>query len=342
MPEISVIVPIYKAEAYLHRCVDSILAQTFTDFELILVDDGSPDRCGVICDEYAQKDSRVRVIHKPNGGVSSARNAGIDAAKGNYITFVDSDDYVNERYLTDLYKPLYNLVVSGYTCLDEMGNIGDTIRWNVFEIDRIASENISEVLKANGQKWMGFCWSKLFDANIIKSHSMAFDNRMHYGEDYVFVVQYLVNCNSLCILNSANYMYVRHSIASLSTTNDITYFDNFIKTEKVVAAEIETAFNIEFPISSDESIARSFASSIGYITANPDFSFWKKYSILKYLYKNKYFKLALADVPTYFQGTSRIYQLTIRLRSPFLLLAALSIRSKLKYKRKYQLDEQLV
>ena len=89
MPEVSVIVPVYKVEAYLRRCVDSILAQTFTDFELILVDDGSPDNCGAICDEYAEKDNRVRVIHKENGGVSSARNAGLDAAAGNYICFVE-------------------------------------------------------------------------------------------------------------------------------------------------------------------------------------------------------------------------------------------------------------
>ena len=90
-PKISVIVPVYKVEEYLHRCVDSILSQSFTDFELILVDDGSPDNCGKICDEYAQKDSRVKVFHKPNGGVSSARNYGLDNAKGEWIAFVDSE-----------------------------------------------------------------------------------------------------------------------------------------------------------------------------------------------------------------------------------------------------------
>ena len=84
-PKISVIVPVYKAEAYLHRCVDSLLAQTFTDFEVLLVDDGSPDRSGEICDEYARKDRRVRVFHKENGGVSSARNMGLDNARGEYV-----------------------------------------------------------------------------------------------------------------------------------------------------------------------------------------------------------------------------------------------------------------
>lgn len=93
-PLISVIVPVYKVEKYLEKCIDSILAQTYKNLEIILVDDGSPDRCGQICDEYAQKDNRVKVIHKENGGLSDARNAGIDVAKGDFISFVDSDDYI--------------------------------------------------------------------------------------------------------------------------------------------------------------------------------------------------------------------------------------------------------
>ena len=103
MPTISVIVPVYRVEKYIHRCIDSILAQTFRDFELILVDDGSPDNCGAICDAYAAKDSRIHVIHQENGGLSAARNAGIDWAFVNsdsqWLTFIDSDDWVHERIL---------------------------------------------------------------------------------------------------------------------------------------------------------------------------------------------------------------------------------------------------
>ena len=97
-PEISIIVPVYQVEKYLNECIDSILAQTFTDFELILVDDGSPDNCPALCDAAAEKDSRVRVIHKINGGVSTARNAGLAAAQGNWIGFVDPDDFVDKTY----------------------------------------------------------------------------------------------------------------------------------------------------------------------------------------------------------------------------------------------------
>lgn len=103
MPTISVIIPVYKVELYIHRCVDSILNQTYTDFELIMVDDGSPDNCGAICDEYAEKDSRIHVIHQENGGLSAARNAGIDWAFANsdsrWLAFIDSDDWIHKDYL---------------------------------------------------------------------------------------------------------------------------------------------------------------------------------------------------------------------------------------------------
>ncbi len=104
MPEISVIVPVYKVEKYLYRCIDSIIAQTFTDWECILVDDGSPDNCPAICDEYAKKDDRIKVIHKKNGGLSDARNAGLDIAKGEWITFIDSDDWIHKEYIECLYN----------------------------------------------------------------------------------------------------------------------------------------------------------------------------------------------------------------------------------------------
>lgn len=119
MPEVSVVIPVYRVEAYLRRCVDSVLAQTFSDFEVILVDDGSPDNCGVICDKYAQKDARVRVIHQENGGLSAARNAGIDAARGEYLFFMDSDDVIHPQTLDVLYGLLKahqaDIAIGGFT-----------------------------------------------------------------------------------------------------------------------------------------------------------------------------------------------------------------------------------
>jgi glycosyltransferase involved in cell wall biosynthesis len=103
---ISVVVPVYKVEPYIRRCIESIIGQTYTNLEIFLVDDGSPDCCGKICDEYAQKDSRIKVIHKVNGGVSDARNVALDLATGEYITFIDSDDYVSKYYIEYLYNNL--------------------------------------------------------------------------------------------------------------------------------------------------------------------------------------------------------------------------------------------
>ncbi len=125
--KISIIVPIYKVEEYLPRCIDSILAQTFTDFELILVDDGSPDNCGKICDEYAEKDARIRVIHKENGGLSDARNAGIEASCGEYLMFVDSDDWVDENYAYNMLENILStesdIAICGLNCAYPSGEI---------------------------------------------------------------------------------------------------------------------------------------------------------------------------------------------------------------------------
>ena len=111
---VSIIVPVYKAEKYIHQCIDSLLAQTYRNIEVILVDDGSPDHCGKICDEYAAKDSRVKVIHQQNGGVSAARNTGIAHSRGEWIAFVDADDSVTCAYIEPLYANDSDWVISGY------------------------------------------------------------------------------------------------------------------------------------------------------------------------------------------------------------------------------------
>lgn len=111
---VSIIVPVYKAEKYIHQCIDSLLTQTYRNIEVILVDDGSPDHCGKICDEYAAKDCRVKVIHQQNGGVSAARNVGLANATGEWITFVDADDSVTCAYIEQLYANDSDWVIGGY------------------------------------------------------------------------------------------------------------------------------------------------------------------------------------------------------------------------------------
>ena len=165
MAEISIIVPVYQVEKYIRQCIDSILAQTFTDFELILVDDGSKDNSGKICDEYAEKDKRIRVIHKENGGLSDARNKGLDNASGNYFMFVDGDDYIAPNMAECLYKKIFeakaDIAVCNYRYIFESDGEKD-----------FATENKAEVLNSNeifynrkNERNYGFwtvAWNKLY------------------------------------------------------------------------------------------------------------------------------------------------------------------------------------
>ena len=135
---ISIIVPIYNVEKYLKQCIESIISQTYRNIEIILVDDGSPDNCGKICDEYSQKDKRIIVLHKENGGLSDARNKGIDIAKGDYLTFVDSDDFVNIDYIEKLYNSIkFNntkLAQCGISKVDENNEIIEKLNYEKNQI----------------------------------------------------------------------------------------------------------------------------------------------------------------------------------------------------------------
>ena len=125
MPKLSIIVPVYNVEKYIRKCIDFILGKTFKDFELILVDDGSPDNCGEICESYARNDNRIRVIHRANGGLSAARNTGLSYATGKYIGFVDSDDYVSpvmyEKLINSIEKHNADICKCGYNEFDDLG-----------------------------------------------------------------------------------------------------------------------------------------------------------------------------------------------------------------------------
>lgn len=179
-PKISVIVPVYKAEKYLHRCVDSILAQTFTDFEVLLIDDGSPDRSGEICDEYAQKDSRVRVFHKENGGVSSARQCGIDNANGEYTIHADPDDWVEPNMLEELYAKAKEDDADMVIC-DFYYNSKTK---QIYQRQKPTALDHETVLKELFQQLHGSCWNKLVKRTCYKD--IRFDQTLSLYEDLFF------------------------------------------------------------------------------------------------------------------------------------------------------------
>lgn len=203
-PKISVIVPVYKVEEYLHRCVDSILSQSFTDFELILVDDGSPDNCGKICDEYAQKDSRVKVIHKKNGGASNARNVGIKNATGEWITFIDADDYIEQNFLNIPNETTEDLLIQNYK--QEKNNQITSVEFakSVMcqtDMQNFIDENLHQVIFLSP-------WAKFYKRSLLNSCRITFIENIKVGEDNLFVLDYLFQTRSIRILGSSNYVYV--------------------------------------------------------------------------------------------------------------------------------------
>ena len=167
---ISVIVPIYKVEDYLDECVKSIVDQTYRNLEIILVDDGSPDKCPQMCEEWAKKDDRIRVIHKPNGGLSSARNAGLDVAKGDYICFVDSDDFISLDYVEVMYKRIVNDdtvgIVSGMIYRYTDGQITDyNSRWNIQGENIICPEDFN--INCVNLSISFTVWNKIYRSDLI-------------------------------------------------------------------------------------------------------------------------------------------------------------------------------
>lgn len=224
-PAISVIVAVYNAEKYIRRCLDSIQGQTFSDFEALLIDDGSTDKSGMICDEYAEKDKRFRVIHKENGGVSSARQCGVDNAVGKYSIHVDPDDWVETDYLEAMLNKITEedadicfcqYIVEYEKCLKYPPLFKSTSQYFLNPID--------ELLPIYGT---GMC-NKLIRQNLYRKHNIKFPKSLSLGEDsYVLVILLLTN-PKISIANKYLYHYDRHSNSealSKATTNT-SFFKN--------------------------------------------------------------------------------------------------------------------
>lgn len=235
MPKISVIVPVYNAEKYLHRCIDSILAQTFTDFELLLINDGSTDSSGGICDEYAVKDSRIRVFHKKNGGVSSARNLGLDKCIGEFVSFVDSDDWVENTYLADFFPIESEDFISNYYVAEGW------VEWTRCPLKNkmYFYEDLPEFFSGDLNK-MNFVWSKLFKKEVIEMYKLRFDSTISYGEDTLFIYTFISYSRCVRTKGNAVYHYNCHSDNSLSNS-----FATWEKYEYAINAICHVIENIE-------------------------------------------------------------------------------------------------
>lgn len=229
MPKISIIVPVYKAEKYLHRCVDSLLAQTFTDFEVLLIDDGSPDSSGKICDEYAQKDNRVRVFHKENGGSASARQIGLDNAHGKYVILCDSDDWVENDMLEHLYSKAENNNADIVLC-DFFLNYPDGKQRIVSHTKfNLSQERLIGYVLC--QQINGSSCNKLVKRELYEKHNISYTPGINLGEDVLILLKLLQHPIRLTYLPRAFYHYQRDRSRN-SYTNRIT-FDSLRQLEYV-------------------------------------------------------------------------------------------------------------
>lgn len=206
MCKFSVIIPVYNVRPYLNSCLDSICAQKYSDWECILVDDGATDGSGRICDEYAQKDSRFRVIHKANGGVSSARNRGIDESTGEWLVFVDADDFVTDDYLSSMdCHTDCDYIITGHTEILKDRSIDRSIS----DVDKKFEEEDLRKLLSLSLYTIQFItpWAKAFRRSLIDKYHICYDEGMVMSEDGMLSFTYLMHCQSVYVLHDAKYKY---------------------------------------------------------------------------------------------------------------------------------------
>lgn len=236
---ISIIIPVYKVEEYLEKCIESVLKQTYTNLQIILVDDGSPDNCGKICDEYAKKDPRIEVIHKVNGGLSDARNVGIAKAKGKYIGFVDSDDYIKE----DMYEILINLIKE-YDADVSICNLYDVIdgkeyiRNNENGIQKYSRlEILKEVLL--DKNIQSYAWNKLYKKELFDEIKYPIGKKY---EDIGTTFYVFEKCNKIVVTSKPEYYYLKRSDSLVNNVTESTVLDY---TDIIIQRYLYTQKNIE-------------------------------------------------------------------------------------------------
>ncbi|MDN7246931.1 glycosyltransferase [Planococcus shenhongbingii] len=228
---VSIIVPVYNAENYLHKSIDSLLNQTYPAIELILVNDGSIDSSGEICESYAKKDIRVKVIHQPNTGPSAARNRGMKEAGGEFLQFTDSDDFIDHRMTERLVQAIASesqLALCGYQKILTRGN--RIIKSEVFRMPRNGTFSNEQFLKNFGELYqhyyIHFIWNKLYDAHLINESGLVFDTEVSWGEDLLFNLRYIEKCQNISLIPDALYYYIDSNASSITSQFRPNLYDN--------------------------------------------------------------------------------------------------------------------
>lgn len=241
-PLISVIVPVYNVQAYLENCVNSLLEQTYQNLEIILINDGSADDSGVLCDWLAQRDNRVRVIHQRNQGVSVTRNNGISCANGEYLVFVDSDDTVDVQYVQALYRGVVehdaDLVICGYRRCYPKFNKDVCVEKDFCVCDISKNEQVITQLYTGAL--LNSPWNKIYKKNLITKY---FDSSLAMGEDLVFNLQYLRNVGKIRVISSVLYHYIIRTNSAV-TTYKMNRMSNVVQVNQCLLTFYDEVFGV--------------------------------------------------------------------------------------------------
>ncbi len=250
MDKISVIVPVYNVEKYLDKCVESIVNQTYKNLEIILVDDGSTDNCPEICDEWAKKDNRIKVIHKPNGGLSSARNAGMDSMTGSYIQFVDSDDYIKSNMIEVMYgniiKGDYDVCVCNYSFIDESDNVisATDFKKSILKGDEIMPNFLKTTVF---NSWNA--WTKMYKYSVVEKYNLRYDETIKWGEDYPFNYLYFKSIDKMIAIDDVLYNYLSRRNGSITCSMNSGQANRWKFIKKLVIAERDNSINYKIALS---------------------------------------------------------------------------------------------
>ena len=276
--KISIIIPVYNAEPYLTDCLQSVRLQSFSDFEVWLIDDGSKDKSAKICDAFASQDARFHVIHKPNGGVSSARNSGIEHAGGEWICFIDSDDTVKPGYLQDLYEKADGhpdtLVMQGFDKLYSNGE-KELLR---FKDETFGKGNMGIAFQERHLNRQGFIVAKLYNRSVLNQHGIRFNPMIHYAEDVMFMLTYLCHIDHVRTMEGANYNYfIRHKSGSLSQRingfeSEYACYETYLSCMDTIAKRFdmpEASLPYVYNVISEYLVRRSIGSLYQKSTAKP-------------------------------------------------------------------------
>ena len=298
MAKISIIVPVYNTAKYLERCIESIVAQTYADWELLLVDDGSNDRSGDICDRYAASDPRIQAFHKPNGGVSSARNLGLDHAQGEWITFVDADDWVEPNYLKSFgINDNCDISCTHIQCEGWK-------EWVSIPLKEYSGQINSDILNENLHR-MNFPFAKIFRNSIIKNNNLKFNTKIHYGEDTLFVYSIMTYAKTIRTTPTAYYHYISYN-SSNSLSKKHYSLESYLYTINQTCEQIERLEKIHNwnGYNSKNILVNNYLSThLRYIKNN--YNLIRIYKDLKQLLNNKYIKAQIYDTTSWKKSFER-------------------------------------